>query len=95
MNYIEKRILLIILGILMLFCTGCWLIACLFAVGQLYNTYDLWLYLKDAPIAVLILIALFGSAIVLFVMAFRVKKPQGEQLTDDCPHYRYREDFKK
>ena len=53
----SKRIGFILLGIALLVSLGFWLIACLFACGQLYNTYDLWVYIKDAPVAVLIIIA--------------------------------------
>ncbi len=94
MNYIAKRTLLIVLGIVMLLCMGFWLMACLFAVGQLYDTYNLWAYLKDAPVAVAILVGLFAAAIVFFVLTFKVKKPPQDQQPED-PGYRYKEDVKK
>ena len=70
----SKRIGFILLGIALLVSLGFWLIACLFACGQLYNTYDLWVYIKDAPVAVLIIIALFVGSIASFVAAVRAKK---------------------
>ena len=70
----SKWIGFILLGIALLISLGFWLIACLFACGQLYNTYDLWVYIKDAPVAVLIIIALFAGSIASFVAAVRVKK---------------------
>ena len=74
-KYIIKRIVLILLGILMLVGFLIWLMACLFAVGQLYDTYNLWIFLKEAPVAGLVLAALLGASCALFVLAFRVKKP--------------------
>ena len=91
MNYIAKRIIFIVLGIFMLFCTGFWLMACLFAVGQLYDTYNLWVYLKDAPVAVAILVGLLAAAVVFFVLAFKVKKPPVDQQPED-PGYRYKDE---
>ena len=70
----SKRIGFILLGIALLISLGFWLIACLFACGQLYNTYDLWFYLSDAPVAVLIIIVLFAGSIASFVAAIRAKK---------------------
>ena len=69
----SKRIGFILLGIALLISLGFWLIACLFACGQLYNTYDLWVYIKDAPVAVLIIIVLFAGSIASFVAAIRAK----------------------
>ncbi len=69
----TKRILFILLAIFFLLCLGMWLLACLFAVGQLYNTYDLWVYLADAPVAVLIIVALFAAFVASIVAAIRVK----------------------
>lgn len=69
----SKRIGLILLGIALLMSMGFWLIACLFACGQLYDTYDLWMYISDAPVAVAIIIALFVGAVASFVAAIRTK----------------------
>ena len=69
----SKRIGFILLGIALLISLGFWRIACLFACGQLYNTYDLWIYIKDAPVAVLIIIVLFAGSIASFVAAIRAK----------------------
>ncbi len=73
MNKRLKRIGYIILGILFLLGLGVWLTACLFACGQLYNTYDLWVYISDAPVAVLIIVALFAGSVASFIAAIRVK----------------------
>ncbi|MBO4725104.1 MAG: hypothetical protein J5622_01220 [Firmicutes bacterium] len=69
----SKRIVFILLGVALLIALGIWLIACLFACGQLYNTYDLWVYIKDAPVAVLIMVALFAGSVASFVAAVRAK----------------------
>jgi hypothetical protein len=50
-----------------------WLLACLFACGQLYDTYDLREYISDAPIAVAIIIGLLASFIGFLAAAIRVK----------------------
>jgi hypothetical protein len=50
-----------------------WLLACLFACGQLYDTYDLWEYISGAPIAVAIIIGLLASFIGFLAAAIRVK----------------------
>ena len=73
---LKKRIGFIILGIVLLMCLGIWLIACLFACGQLYDTYDLWEYIKDAPVAVLIIAVLFAGSIASFLAAIRAKEKQ-------------------
>ena len=72
----KKRISFIILGIVFLICLGIWLIACLFACGQLYDTYDLWVYIKEAPVAVLIIAVLFAGSIASFLAAIRAKETQ-------------------
>ena len=69
----SKKICLFLLSLLLLICLGIWLIACLFACGQLYDTYDLWEYMSDAPIAVLIIIVLFAGSVASFVAALRIK----------------------
>lgn len=69
----SKRILFIVLGIVLLLCLGMWLIACVAACGQLYDTYDLWAYITDAPAAVLVLILLFAGTVASFVTAIRAK----------------------
>jgi len=69
----KKRIGFVILGIILLLCLGVWLIACLFACGQLYDTYDLWVYIKDAPVAVAIIVVLFAGVVASFVAAIRTK----------------------
>lgn len=73
----AKRIIFILLSLISLFCLILWLFACLFAVGQLYNTYDLWVYFSDAPIAVLIIIVLFTSFVGFLVAAIRTKDKKG------------------
>jgi hypothetical protein len=50
-----------------------WLLACIFACGQLYDTYDLWKYISDAPGAVAIIIGLLASFIGFSAAAIRVK----------------------
>ena len=62
-----------------LFLLVVWLMACLFAVGQMYNTYDLWVYLDDAPVAVLSLIALFAAFIGFLVAAIRIKDTEKQR----------------
>ena len=64
----TKRVILILFAFIFL------LLACLFAVGQLYNTYNLWTYFADAPIAVLILVGLLAACIACIVAAIKVKK---------------------
>lgn len=75
-----KRIALIVTAIFLLIFDSMWLMACLFAVGQLYNTYDLKVYLSEAPIAVVILIGLFVAAVLCVVRAFTLKdKEKGNE----------------
>ena len=69
----AKRIIFILLSLISLFCLVIWLFACLFAVGHLYNTYDLWVYLADAPIAVLIIVVLFAAFVGFLVAAILTK----------------------
>ena len=69
----AKRIAYIVLSILSLAGLCMWLIACLFACGQLYDTYDLWEYISDAPGAVAIIIGLLASFIGFSAAAIRVK----------------------
>ena len=76
-----KKLLLILLAIFFLCCFGVWLIACLFATGQLYNSYELWKYLVDAPVAVLILVGLLAAAIASLVAAIRVKDKSSKEET--------------
>lgn len=64
----------IVLSLVSLILFVVWLFACLFAVGQLYDTYDLWVYLSDAPIAVLILLGLFAAFVGFLVAAIRTKE---------------------
>ena len=68
-----KRITFILLSLISLFCLVVWLFACLFAAGQLYNTYDLWVYISDAPVAVLIIIGLFTAFVGFLIAAIRTK----------------------
>lgn len=68
-----KRITFILLSLISLFCLVVWLFACLFAAGQLYNTYDLWVYISDAPVAVLIIIGLFTAFAGFLIAAIRTK----------------------
>ena len=70
----TKRIIYIILSLISLFCLVFWLFACLFAVGQLYNTYDLWMYMSDAPVAVLIIIVLFAAFAGFLIAAIRTRE---------------------
>ena len=72
----TKRIFFILLAIFFLLCLGMWLLACLFATGQLYDSYDLWVYMADAPVAVLIIVALFAGFVGSIVAAIRVKDKQ-------------------
>ena len=72
-----KRIALIVTAIFLLICDSMWLLACLFAVGQLYNTYDLRMYLSEAPVAVVILIGLFVAAVLCVVRAITLKDKGG------------------
>jgi hypothetical protein len=75
-----KRIALIVTAIFLLIFDSMWLMACLFAVGQLYNTYDLKVYLSEAPIAVVILIGLFVAAVLCVVRAVTLKdKEKGNE----------------
>ena len=69
----AKRIACIVLSILSLAGLCMWLLACLFACGQLYDTYDLWEYISDAPGAVAIIIGLLASFIGFSAAAIRVK----------------------
>ena len=73
---LKKGVGFIILGIVLLMCLGIWLIACLFACGQLYDTYNLWVYIKDAPVAALIIVVLFAGSIASFLVAIRAKEKQ-------------------
>ena len=61
------------LSLISLFCLLFWLFACLFAVGQLYDTYDLKVYFTDAPVAVLITAALFAAFVGFLVAAIKAK----------------------
>ena len=69
----TKRVFFILLAIFFLFCLGIWLLACMFATGQLYNSYNIWIYMSDAPVAVLIIVALFAAFVASIVAAIRVK----------------------
>ena len=53
--------------------------ACLFATGQLYDSYELWKYLADAPVAVLILAGLLAAAIASLVAAIRIKDKSSKE----------------
>ena len=66
------RILLTVLALFLFIGAGTWLLACLFAAGQLYNSYNLWQFFWDAPLAALILVGLLGSSVALAV--FLIKK---------------------
>ena len=57
----AKRIIYIMLAILSLAGLCMWLLACLFACGQRYDTYDLWEYISDATIVVAIIRGLLAS----------------------------------
>lgn len=72
-----KRIALIVIAIFLLIFDSMWLMACLFAVGQLYDTYDLRVYLSEAPIALIILIGLFAAAVFCVVRAITLKDKGG------------------
>ena len=66
------RVLLTILAVFLFIAAGTWVLACLFAAGQLYNSYNLWQFFWNAPVASLILVGLLGSCIALVV--FLIKK---------------------
>ena len=66
------RVVLTILALFLFIAAGTWLLACLFASGQLYNSYNLWQFFWDAPLAALILVGLLGSSVGLAV--FLIKK---------------------
>lgn len=72
-----KRIALIVIAIFLLIFDSMWLMACLFAVGQLYDTYDLRVYLSEAPIALIVLIGLFAAAVFCVVRAITLKDKGG------------------
>lgn len=72
----TKRIIFIVLSLISLICLAFWLLACLFAAGQLYDTYDLWGYMSDAPVAVMIIVGLFGAFVGFLVAAIRVRDKQ-------------------
>ena len=72
-----KRAGLILVAIFLLIADCMWLLACLFAVGQLYDTYDLKLYLGEAPVAVAILVGLFAAAVICVVRALTLKDKDG------------------
>ena len=74
----TKRILLILLSAFFLICLLIWLAACLFAAGQLYDTYNLWTYLTDAPAAVLIMLVLLAGTVLPVVAAVRIR----DKITD-------------
>jgi hypothetical protein len=69
----AKRTPYKMLSLISLGCLAMWLFACLFACGQLYDTYDLWEYISDAPIAVAIIIGLLASFIGFLAAAICVK----------------------
>ena len=69
----TKRILLVLLSVFFLICLLIWLMACLFAVGQLYDTYNLWTYMSEAPGAVLIILVLLAGVIAPIVAAVKIK----------------------
>ena len=66
------RVVLTVLALFLFIAAGTWFLACLFAAGQLYNSYDLWQFFWEAPLAALILAGLLGSSVFLFV--FLIKK---------------------
>ena len=69
----TKRSIFILLSLISLLLLAVWLTACLFAAGQLYDTYDLRTYLADAPAAVLILLVLFAAFTGFVIAAIRAK----------------------
>ena len=78
----AKRITFIMLSLISLACLVMWLFACLFAVGQLYDTYDLWVYLSNAPIAVAIITGLFAAFVGFLVAAIKTKPKDDVQKTE-------------
>ena len=74
----TKRILLILLSAFFFLFLLIWLAACLFAAGQLYDTYNLWTYLTDAPVAVLIMLVLLAGTVLPVVAAVRIR----DKITD-------------
>ena len=71
---LGKRILLILASIIVLLCDGMWFLACVFASGQLYDSYEMWKFFIHAPIATLILLVLLALSVFLFVLAVKRKK---------------------
>jgi hypothetical protein len=51
-----------------------WIAACLFAAGQLNDSYNLWTYFSEAPVSVLIAACLLGAAIACIVGASKICK---------------------
>lgn len=66
------RVGLTILALFMFMGAGTWLLISLFAAKQLYNSYNLWQFFYDAPMAALILAGMLGGSILLFI--FLIKK---------------------
>lgn len=79
MNPKVKRVFLVIMGIFFLLCLGIWLMACLFAAGQLNDSYNLWDYFSDAPVSVLIVIGLGAASVASFVGAVRARSDRQEK----------------
>jgi len=68
------RILLIVLSVLILAADVIWFMACVFASGQLYNSYNMLQFFVDAPLAAVTIIVPLALAVFLFVLAVRKRK---------------------
>ena len=68
------KILLIVLSVLIFLADVVWFMACVFAAGQLNNSYDMLQFFIDAPLAAVTIIVPRALAIVVFVLAVRTRK---------------------
>ena len=66
------RVVLTLLALFLFMGAGTWLLVCLFAARQLYNSYNLWQFFYDAPMAAAIMVGFLGGSILLFI--FLIKK---------------------
>jgi len=71
---IVKRVILLLLAVFFVLCMCVWIAACLFAAGQLNDSYNLWTYFSEAPVSVLIAACLLGAAIACIVGASKICK---------------------
>ena len=68
------RILLLFFSVLIFSADAIWFMACVFASGQLYNSYNMLQFFIDAPLAAVTIIVPLALAIFLFVLALRKRK---------------------